>query len=315
MTGDASRRQYTRLVEESTGKAAILMDAPPSLGEDILPFLKVGSYLRDEGFSAPEIYDADERNGFLILEDFGDALFDKVSLKSQDLELEIYKAAIDVLVKLTQTKVLSVDDYRNEMASVSLGVFKWYVEPVVGTPEEKLFVEISKLINASISALQPETCTILRDFHAQNLIWLPERSGVKKVGLLDFQDAMTGPVLYDFCSLITDARRDVSDHLRQVCFGRFQQDLGLSLEFLERDFAICSIQRNLRILMVFARMSLHFKKPNYVDLIPRVWGYLMRDLGHPDFKDLKEILMEVLPAPTPQTLKVLKEKCGTIPHL
>jgi aminoglycoside/choline kinase family phosphotransferase len=100
-----------------------------------------------------------------------------------------------------------------------------------------------------------------------------------------------------------------------MCLQRFAENLGLDQAQFERDAAICSVQRNLRILMIFARMSLHFKRPHYVDLIPRVWTHLMNDLSHPDLCELSTLVRSHLPEPTPEVLARLKEKCGTVSTL
>lgn len=316
LAGDASLRRYERLFDAASGRRAILMDAPPEKGEDVRPFLKVAAYLRSNGLAAPEIYEADEENGFLILEDFGHDLFDVVCNATPQNERIIYAAAVDVLATLAQAPALAgAQDYHPKMRDLALSCFKWYAEPIVGHDLSDARADCAEVLSSLIASLGAGTVTILRDFHAQNLLWLPDRQAPQNVGLLDFQDAMLGHPAYDLISLTTDARRDVSPDIQKMCVDRFVDQLSLDPVQFARDAAICSVQRNLRILMIFARMSLHFKKPHYVDLIPRVWGYLMTDLAHPDLAALSQIIKATIPAPTPEILKRLKDQCGTVPTL
>ncbi|PTQ69674.1 aminoglycoside phosphotransferase family protein [Celeribacter persicus] len=316
LAGDASRRRYHRLFDDIAGRQAIVMDAPPEAGEDVRPFLKVASYLRELGLSAPEIYAADEEQGFLILEDFGEDLYDQVCLQNPGSEPELYDAAVDVLIRICGAPPMEgLEDYGPKMTDLALSCYRWYAEPIL----ERDLSEESDAVRASLSPLiddlGPGSVTILRDYHAQNLLWLPERCGTARVGLLDFQDAMLGHPAYDLISLTTDARRDVPDTIQTRCIDQFCDGLGQNRVDLSRQAAICSVQRNLRILMVFGRMSLHFGRPHYVDLIPRVWRYLQQDLQHPDLAGLAELLRKTLPEPDENALKTLKAKCGTIPTL
>lgn len=316
LAGDASRRRYERLVAPETGHTAILMDAPPELGEDVRPFLKVAAYLRGLGLSAPDIYDADEERGFLILEDFGLDLYDVICDREPAREPEIYDAAVDVLITLCASEPMTgLAVYGDDMARLALDSYRWYVAPVVDHDITEDRAQTADLLSPLIDSLGAGRATILRDYHAQNLLWLPDRSGAAKVGLLDFQDAMRGPVAYDLISLTTDARRDVPEDIQTRCKRRFAEGMNLNQMDFDREAAICSVQRNLRILMVFGRMSLHFEKPHYVDFIPRVWGHLMRDLAHPDLADLAAVVRRTFPEPTQDILNTLKAKCGTIPTL
>lgn len=316
LAGDASRRRYHRLMDRSSGRYAIAMDAPPEAGEDVRPFLKVAAYLRDLGLSAPEIYAADEANGFLILEDFGTGLYDVVCAQKPRLEPELYDAAVDVLIHIASSTPLDgAADYAPLMTDLALSCYRWYAEPVLDRDMSTERETARAALTPLLATLGHARATILRDYHAQNLLWLPDRTGPSRVGLLDFQDAMIGHPAYDLISLTTDARRDVPIAIQNRCLARFSNGLNLNPVDFSRDAAICSVQRNLRILMIFARMSLHFARLHYVDLIPRVWAHLQRDLDHPDLAALAHLIRTHLPEPTKETLQCLKEKCGTIPTL
>lgn len=316
LAGDASLRRYERLVDIASGQSAIVMDAPPEKGEDVKPFLNVAAYLRTNGLSAPEIYDADEVNGFLILEDFGHDLFDVICDTNPEKETEIYALAVDTLAHLAAAPPLAnAVDFQPKMLDLALTSLKWYAEPATGHTLIDAQAECAAALSPLIDTLGAGRITILRDFHAQNLLWLPNRPTPKNVGLLDFQDAVIGHPAYDIISLTTDARRDVSPDVQRMCINRFVAQLDLDPIQFSRDAAICSVQRNLRILAIFSRMSLHFKKPNYINLIPRVWAHIMKDLSHPDLSALAKVVTTSIPAPTPNILKRLKEQCGTISKL
>lgn len=316
LAGDASRRRYFRLTDLGSRRTAILMDAPSEAGEDVRPFLRVAAYLRDLSLSAPEIYATDAEQGFLILEDFGHDLYDQVCARDPAREPELYDAAVDVLIALCHApRMEGLQDYRPLMSDFALSCYQWYAEPLLGHPVAEARDIAKTLLDPLLADLMPGGVTTLRDYHAQNLLWLPQREGHRRVGLLDFQDAMYGPAAFDLVSLTTDARRDVAPDLEARCFTRFSTGLGLNQSDFSREAAICAVQRNLRILMIFARMSLHFGRPHYVDLIPRVWGHLQRNLDHPDLADLAAVLRADLPAPTQESLTILKAKCGTIPTL
>ena len=153
--------------------------------------------------------------------------------------------------------------------------------------------------------------TVLRDYHAENLLWLPDRPGLRKVGLLDFQDAMRGHRAYDLVSLLQDARRDVSRDTEILMITHYVDHWGGNPASFDTAYHVLGTQRNLRILGVFARLCLRDGKAHYLDLIPRVWGYLIRDLDHAALGPLRAIVHEILPPPTETVLQRLKSKCAT----
>jgi aminoglycoside/choline kinase family phosphotransferase len=138
---------------------------------------------------------------------------------------------------------------------------------------------------------------ILRDFHAENLIWLPDRHGAARAGLLDFQLAQMGHPVYDLVSLVQDARRDVAPATRQALIRQFCDGAGLTQADCDRALAIWGAQRALRILGVFARLAGVQGKTGYLSLLPRVWGHLQHNLLHPDLAALRRLVDAHLPAP------------------
>jgi len=143
----------------------------------------------------------------------------------------------------------------------------------------------------------------LRDFHAENLIWRPERQGNARFGLLDFQDAFIAPAGYDLISLLRDARRDVPPALHDAMIARFSAATGLDAGPLAAQLACLGVQRNLRILGVFARLARERGKTRYIAMLPRIWAHLKADLAHPALGDLRTVLTPILPDPDAARLR------------
>ncbi len=311
LAGDASNRKYLRLTRLS-GKTAVLMDAAPETGEDTRPFIHIAQYLIAYRFSAPRIMASDEARGLLLLEDLGDALFARVIAEEPEQEIPLYAAATDMLLDLhTCPPPDGLPAYDpGIMADMAALAFEWYA-PESGAAARQ---EFHSAMHAALSRNAAESdVVILRDFHAENLLWLPDRTGAACIGLLDFQDAMRGHRAYDLLSMLQDARRDVPPMIETMMIHRYVVASGMDMQRFTAAYHCLAAQRNLRILGVFARLCLKDGKPGYIDLIPRVWGLLKRDLAHPALADIARILGPSLPAPTPEILKILKDKCATSP--
>jgi aminoglycoside/choline kinase family phosphotransferase len=151
---------------------------------------------------------------------------------------------------------------------------------------------------------------ILRDYHAENLLWLPDRIGVARVGLLDFQLAQMGQPGYDLVSLCQDARRDAGLGVAAAAVRHYLDLTGQGAATLDAGLAVLGAQRALRILGIFARLCLLGGKPGYVALIPRVWGQLQQNLSHPALAGLAPICHRLLPEPTPERLERIRAQCG-----
>ena len=316
LAGDASNRRYLRLIRPSNAQRAVLMDAPPDKGEDVRPFVHIAEYLTGIGLSAPRIFDRDEQAGFLLLEDLGDALFARVIPRNPDLENSLYSTATDLLAHLhASTPPAGLATYDPPTAtSLSSLIFDWYIPGADAPVDPDHRTAFESCLHDLLATHAPE-CDVLiqRDYHAENLLWLPDRKGLARVGLLDFQDAMLGHRAYDLVSLLQDARRDVPPALEAQMRDRYALRTGQNPEDFARAYAVLGAQRNLRILGVFARLCIRDGKAHYVDLIPRVWDLLQRDLDHPALSDLKKILADALPVPDDTLLTLLKSKCATHP--
>ncbi len=309
LAGDASARRYFRL--RRAGNTAVLMDAPPERGQSVGRFLEIASILQGAGLSVPAALAEDRGAGFAILEDFGDLVFMRLIDERPGREALLYEAATDVLAELDGYPVPEiVPPFEADiMAAQTEPVYEWYrggIHAVQGRGFERMRAELEAKLSAAV--MTPPTL-LLRDFHSENLIWLPDREGFRRVGLLDFQDAMSGPPGYDLVSMLLDARRDVSPSVVAAAKDRFARATGRDPAALEAAFAVMGVQRNLRILGVFARLALEGGKPRYLNFTPRVWQHVWTCLSHPSLSRLAGIIAEDLPEPTPGNLTKLKERC------
>lgn len=316
LAGDASHRQYERLTRPQTGARAVLMDAPPQKGEDTRPFTAIARHLSAQGLSAPAILAEDADRGFLLLEDFGDGLFARLLDRGKADEHTLYTAATDLLAALHAAPLpAGLGRYDPAtMADLACLAFDWYLAGS-GTPVPAAHREA---VRAEIETVLAHLCPgpdvlVLRDYHAENLIWLPGRAGAARVGLLDFQDARAGHPAYDLVSLLWDARRDVPAEVQEAMLARYIAATGRRDAPFRAAFAALGVQRNLRILGVFARLCLRDGKPGYLDLLPRVWDHLQRGLAHPALAPLKDGPLAALPAPTTALRDRIKDQCATRP--
>ncbi len=308
LAGDASNRRYERLTDPATGRTAVLMDAPPDRGEDVEPFVRIANHLRAVGLSAPEIYVEDNQNGFLVLEDLGDDLFSRVLTKDPSQERHLYEAATDVLLHLHEAPILPLPSYDPTlMTELAALAFTKYAQAILGDhdadAQERFELRFADILLQETSGTK---VVVQRDYHAENLIWLPEREGVQRVGLLDFQLAMLGHPAYDLVSLLQDVRRTVPTGIEMQMVNRYIAASGMDDHDFRTAYSVLGAQRNLRILGVFARLATDYGKPHYVDLIPATWAHLMRDLEHPALIPVANILRDALPEPTAENLARLK---------
>lgn len=308
LAGDASNRRYERLTDPATGRTAVLMDAPPEKGEDVGAFVRVDAYLREIGLNAPEIYAEDTDYGFLLLEDFGDDLFARVLDRHPEKERVLYEAATDVLLHLHAAPSLSLPSYdptmMTELAALS---FTKYTNGILGGYDgdmlDRFKTRFSDILHRGTSGAK---VVIQRDYHAENLIWLPDRDGLHRVGLLDFQLAMLGHPAYDLMSLLQDVRRDVSTGTEMRMINHYIDASGANDHEFRTAYSLLGVQRNLRILGGFARLATDYGKPHYIELIPATWAHLMRGLEHPALAPVAELLRAALPEPTSENLSKLR---------
>lgn len=311
LAGDASNRRYERLTARD-GQRAVLMDAPADKGEDVRPFVLLANHLRNIGLSAPEILAQDAERGFLLLEDLGDSLFARLMAADPSSQHPLYTAALEVLLSLRGTCTPDLPAYDAvQMTDLAFLAFEKYLPAAGGLETDAADRFRSKFSELLATHVRGPSVLVHRDFHAENLIWLPERDGVARVGLLDFQDAMIGHPAYDLVSLLQDARRDVPPDIHEAMIAFYLQRTGDDPEKFTAAYAVLGVQRNMRILGVFARLCSDYGKPNYVDLIPRVWGHLLTGLAHPALAPVSGLLTDVLPEPDTRTIDRIKATCPT----
>ena len=336
LQGDASVRRYARLTC-SNRSGAILMDWPPQpdgppirgqlpysriahLAENVRPFVAVANALRAAGLSAPEIYAQDLDRGLLLLEDFGDRIFGQAVATSAVDQTKLWRAAVEALVALRATpppeNLPIVDGTSHRLPAYdhdALGIevelmLDWYWPAALGTstPADARaeFAALWKTIFDRLHLLPRGW--VLRDFHSPNLVWLPDRKGIARVGIIDFQDAMRGALAYDLVSLLQDARTDVASELEAHLFDHYCASVTARQTGFDRDaftfaYAALGAQRSTKILGIFSRLAQRDGKPTYLRHIPRIWRYLERDLAHPELSALRGWYDRHMPADVRQT--------------
>jgi hypothetical protein len=287
LAGDASFRRYFRVLRDD-GHQAVLMDAPPP-HEDPRPFISVAEWLVSVGLSAPEILARDLERGLLLLGDFGDDRLREALDLAPDRERELYELATDVLVHLHgHPPMQGLPEHGLAQWLDELMLFTdWYC-PAVG-----LEVDRDGYCAAWAEVLEPVAAdglgpvTVLRDYHAENIMLVEGRDGVAHFGLLDFQDALAGHPAYDLASVLEDARRDVPPVLERAMLDRYITATRHG-EAFERAYWALAAQRNTRILGVFTRLWKRDGKPGYRRFQPRMWGLLERDLSNPVLSPVRD---------------------------
>lgn len=302
LAGDASARRYQRL---SLGaQTAVLMDAPPERGEDTRRFDLVDGWLCDRGYSAPRILAKDHAKGLLLLEDLGDALVARLLGSAPDRERTIYAAATDFLADLHRHPPPAFAAALDGPALAELTALtpEWYLRGI-GAPSSAAADTLPGLVRRLHDRLNDAAPVLsLRDFHSENLIWLPDRAGHARLGLLDFQDAVAAHPTYDLVSLLQDARRDLGHGTEQAMIARYAAARGIEMDDFTAIYALLGAQRALRIVGVFARLALRDRKTHYLAFLPRVWAALERNLTHPALAELASAVRAGLPEPTTERI-------------
>ena len=286
LAGDASFRRYFRV--ELQGRTAVLMDAPPDK-EDSKPFLAIGRQLHDLGFSAPQPLAVDLEQGLILLEDYGDARVNPVLAEDASAEHEIYAAAVDILAALHDHPPGDVPPYNEAEYLREARLFPdWYL-PAVGLVEAPGYDDAWAPLWPALFTHPP--VLVLRDYHADNLMLL-DRPGLKRLGLLDYQDALAGHPAYDLASLLQDIRRVVSPELEAAMLARYIAarrvcDPNMDEAAFRTAYAILAAQRNIKILGVFTRLFVRDGKASYPRFHPRLWELVNANLQHPALAGVK----------------------------
>lgn len=279
LAGDASFRRYFRV--HRGAETAVLMDAPPP-HEDPRPFVTAALWLVAAGLSAPRILARDLERGLLLIDDFGDARLRETLDAMPGRETELYSLAVDLLVHLHSLPAMpGLRRHGLEQWLEEVQLFpEWYC-PAMGLDVDVAAYRAAwrgVLARVADDGLGP--VTVLRDFHAENIMLVDGRSDIRHFGLLDFQDAVVGHPAYDLASVLEDARRDVTPGVERAMLDRYKSATGSGVAFESAYWALAA-QRNTRILGVFTRLWKRDDKRHYVTFQPRMWGLLERDLQHP----------------------------------
>ena len=268
---DCSFRSYVRLHEGP--RPALLMNAPPGL-EPLRPFVDIAAHLRNLGLSAPAVSAADYASGFALIEDFGNATFTRRLDTGADAHA-LYTLAIDTLIAL-QSHPLAADidvpayDLAKLMSESAL-FLDWYWPAIHGTaPPAEARESFNAILRGLLTPIAAaKSVLVLRDFHVDNLMTLEGREGIAACGLLDFQDALLGHPAYDLVSLLQDARRDLAPGLVAAMKQRYAQALPELAD--DSAYYILGVQRHLKVLGIFTRLSRRDGKPLYLGHTERLW--------------------------------------------
>lgn len=302
LQGDLSNRTFYRIVGKDS--SFILMESDPQ-NPSFKSFFTVTDFLASHDFSVPTIFGADE-TGLVLMEDFGvkrigDLLAEKDTLPDEVDEEKIYKRAADVLVRLHGLKppIGSLAELERSKYISDAGKFITYYAEVLNGEElsaslKQEFNEIMEYLLKKAQLFPP--VAVLRDYHAENLFWMFERSGLQKIGIIDYQDAIFGSPVYDLVSILQDGRRAVSTELETKIVSHY---LKSRPEIDRRDFLtayyIYGAQRNLKIIGQFSYYAEKNKQTHLLHLLPRVIAHLKNDMKHPVLLPLSEWFEKVLP--------------------
>jgi aminoglycoside/choline kinase family phosphotransferase len=302
LAGDASFRRYFRVVDGA--RRAVLMDAPPP-HEDPRPFLSVADWLSNHGFAAPDILARDLAQGLVLLEDFGDERLREHVDAAPGEERPLYERVVNLLVDLHKVPAKAdLPPYDRAVYQRETGLLTEWFAPAAGlSVDEAGYVAAWDRVLPIVEQDKTPVVTVLRDYHAENIMLLPDPGRSYGLGLLDFQDALAGHPAYDLVSLLQDARRDVTPAVEQAMLAHYQAHARCSSDF-EAAYAVLGAQRNAKIIGIFTRLWKRDGKPRYLDFLPRMWGLLERDLAHPALAPVNDWFAANVPAASRGVLRI-----------
>lgn len=326
---DASTRRYFRLIQADS-KTALLMDAPRIEADPCPPdadeamrlkmgwnasarlaasrvdaFTAIGEYLRKRDFSAPKTLFEDANNGFALIEDFGSSReFARLIERGEEDEIVLYTAAARAMAALhsepapKQVREWPILDYDALALRVNADIFADWLPALVmdmvlsEADLARWETERDALIEQAVGFPRDFG---LRDYHAENLLWLPKREGHGRVGLLDFQDAVNGWDGWEMAMLVQDARRTVSPEASDAAIRAYLEGTGKSRDAFEARLAVLGTLNALRITGLFARLTARDKKPRYLTFMPRQQYLLAQNLTHPACAGMAAFVRDVAP--------------------
>lgn len=297
-SSDASSREYYSCAKNPD---ILLMDSPPNdnLNQN---FIDIASFLNKIGLSAPKVYQSDYLNGFFLVENLGESTLGsllKASNLSEEKILNLYELISDTIVFLHETDCdLNLGNYTKDILLAEIKPFVeyylpiWLGENVTQSAKDDFYEIWSKLLDHV--DIFPKKL-VLRDMHVDNMILISNRSGLKRLGLIDFQDALYGSPIYDLVSVLEDARFEVPTKIVQHVINRY---LNFYKNITRKDFllvyAILAAQRNSRILGLFASKVDLINGKKYLQYVPLVKKYLDNNISHPILLPLKSWLEKTM---------------------
>jgi N-acetylmuramate 1-kinase len=305
IAGDASFRKFYRVILKKKSKIVVI--AKKDKYKNLIAYTAVNKFLIKNKILAPKTLRTNFSKGEIVIEDFGDLSLYKVLLKEKN-KFKNYKKIVDLLLKIQKIKPKKkiesiinkshiVEDYSSNYLNREINLFfEWYLPLILNKKKtldikkkiKKIFIQLYKRINF------PNKYFVHRDYHVQNLMLVG-----KKVGIIDSQDALIGNPAYDLASLIDDVRIKTSKKLKVKIYNYyiknfFSGDKRKIKNFLQ-DFNILSVQRLLKIIGIFSRLSSRDKKNKYLKLIPYTWQLLEMRINSKLFFDLKRVLDKNIP--------------------
>ena len=286
LRGDASTRQFARLTHPAKG-TAIIMHTPPDLMHNQSAFVQIANLLTSHGLCAPGLLASDLPAGMMIVDDLGETDIATAITAGAD-ETALYTEITNLLTKLARiAPPTDLAALSPETAATLLAPYFDHYAPMTSAPDR---TKLETAIHDAFADITSPFTLSLRDFHSENLIWRPHKKGTDRIGLIDFQDAFAAPAEYDLASLLWDARRDVTKSTRAHCLHQFAQLIDKDPDTVAANAHLLSLQRNLRILGIFARLAKVDGKQSYLDLIPRVRDHIADALTHPSLDTFRPIL-------------------------
>ena len=292
-SADASFRQYFRVTDSRNGKTFIVMDAPPEK-ENCKPFLQVTELLRDAGVNAPAVLAMDLQQGFLLLDDLGNRPY--LNELNNDTADALYLDAIEAIIKMQRIDAI-LPLYNRELLQKEMDLFEeWYVnrhlnKTLSDTQKEVLTGIFDRLIE---SAREQPQVFVHRDYHSRNLMITEENNP----GVIDYQDAVIGPVTYDLVSLFKDCYiqwpREKVELWLELYLARITPERLIDKQTLLRWFDFMGVQRHLKVLGIFARLNYRDGKAQYLNDLPLTLQYTLEaSAAYPELQPLKLLLDEL----------------------
>jgi len=295
---DASFRKFFLIRDKNK---RFVFFTSPKLKENNTGYIKISKLFSKIGLSVPKIIDYDKKKGFFLIEDFGNNTYSKY-LKDGYSEYKLYDLAVENLIYLQKkTYVFSNNSskYTSEKFMDEVKLFLlWYWPAIFKKKPKKIvvnsFIKIWKKLLKTV--MKEKQVIVHRDFHIDNLFFLKDRKGIKKCGLIDFQDTVLGPQAYDLASLLEDARRNVNKRVYNQMYTKFLNTLDKNARpKFKREYQILAANRHIKVIGIFTRLFVRDKKKIYLMHIPRLWRLLDKNLKSRHLLDLKLWFDEYFP--------------------